>query len=224
MDVALLQSAAKKIETDGDEGLYAAAQLVGMPTALALLITHLRRAYGSMQGWPADPAIDGRVMEFLRREVPAVQNFLGQDGAYFYTGEWYCFDNFSAFTVYWRDQLWPTAEHAYQAAKYTDPAVISLIRLASSAHEAKKIGNDPQYSALIRPDWGKEVKRSIMEEILRAKFSQHEYVQKKLRESRGKILVEDSNRDHLWGRGQDWNGENWLGELWMKLQDEFFPV
>jgi ribA/ribD-fused uncharacterized protein len=223
MDIALLQAAAKKIEADGIDGLNSAAQLIGLPSALALLVALLRRHYGSMDTWPADPDIDGRVMADMMREVPAVQRYLSSDCAFFYTYEWDCFDNFSAYAVEWNGRVWPTAEHAYQSAKFEAEHMIERIFNARSAHDAKKIANAPQYAHLIRADW-QEVKLGVMEEILRAKFAQHEYVRKKLRDSRGRLLVEDSQRDAYWGRGPNWNGENWLGRLWMKLRDEHFPV
>ncbi len=223
MHVEILQQAAKLIESDGSDGLHSAARLVGMPTALALLITHLRRGYGSMSGgWPADPEIDTKVVHDLLAEEPLVMNFFSQPCALFYTGEWYCFDNFSAFTVEWRSKLWPTVEHAYQAAKFHDEEIAERIRHASLPHLAKKMGNDPTIQDKIRPDW-QEVKEPIMEEILRAKLAQHEYVQKKLRKSRGILLVEDSPQDVYWGRGENWNGQNRLGRTWARLRDEFYP-
>ena len=39
-----------------------------------------------------------------------------KDIAGFFLGGWYAFDNFAPFQVEWRDKLYPTAEHAYQAA------------------------------------------------------------------------------------------------------------
>lgn len=223
MNMRLLQRAAKIIEIDGIGSLYAAEGVVGMPTALALLITHMRRAHGSMASYPPAPEIDAKVEEELEKLIPAVYNFLGQgECAFFYTGKWYCFDNFSAFAVYWRGRKWPTVEHAYQAAKFDDALIVEKIWQATSAHETKRIANDPQNLGFIRPNWN-EVKHGIMKEILLAKFEQHEYVQKKLKESRGMILVEDSHRDSHWGRGPRWDGENWLGKIWMEIREEKYP-
>ncbi len=222
MNLGILQAAARHIETDGVDGLQSAAQLAGMPSALALLTMHLRRQYGAGESFPVDPAIDRQVNDFLLREVPAAQNFFARNVAFFYTYEWDCFDNFSAYAVEWNGRVWPTAEHAYQSAKFDREYLIERIYAARSAHEAKKIANDPELRSLIRPDW-QAVKRDVMEEILRAKFAQHEYVRRKLRETCGFLLVEDSNRDAYWGRGPNWNGENWLGRLWMKIRDEHFP-
>lgn len=102
MDVQLLQHAAKVIEIDGDDGIQTAAELVGMPTAIALLIAHYRYVVGSAKTYPPDPEIDKQVIEYLVKQVPAAANFLCQPSAYFYTGKWYCLDNFSAFVVWWR--------------------------------------------------------------------------------------------------------------------------
>ncbi|QQR78389.1 MAG: NADAR family protein [Candidatus Moraniibacteriota bacterium] len=223
MDVLLLQVAAQKIESDGYWGLGNAAKLVGMPTALAILIAHLRLERGSKDTWPADPIIDEQVMELLMKEVPAVQNFLGRDCALFYADEWDCLQNFSAYAVEWRDRVWSTVEHAYQAAKYDRPDIIERIFQARSAHEAKKIGDESMYQDDIRLDWD-EVKRPVMKEILQAKLAQHEYVRKILSRSHGMTLVEDTHRDDYWGRGPNWSGQNWLGKIWEEIRDEVFPA
>lgn len=38
----------------------------------------------------------------------------------FYESKYYFLSNFSAFAVEWKDQLWMTSEHAYQAAKFVE--------------------------------------------------------------------------------------------------------
>ena len=223
MNIGTLQAAVRHIEAFGVEGLQSAARTIGMPGALALLIAHLRRQHDPTAALLADATIDGRVHDFLVQEVPAAQKFFVRNAAFFYTYEWGCLDNFSAFAVEWRGRLWPTAEHAYQSAKFEAEQMIERIHATRSAHDAKRIANDPEYRPLIRPDW-QAVKRDVMEEVLRAKFAQHEYVRKKLRETRGWLLVEDSHRDAYWGRGADWTGENWLGRIWMQIRDEHFPL
>ena len=59
-----------------------------------------------------------------------------------------------------------------------------------------------------------------MEDILRAKLSQHAYVKKKLLETGNYMIVEDSPTDSYWGCGSDRKGQNHMGKLWMKLRDE----
>lgn len=220
MNIELLNTAAKIIESEGEDGIKEAAKLVGMPTALALMISLLRHGFRSMSSEPTDNAIDASVMESLAN-IPAASRFLGRDIACFYTGEWYCLDNFSAFVVPWGDRVWPTAEHAYQAAKFLDQDIIDKIGNATSPYFAKSIGNDPQFDSQKRENW-RAMKRGIMKEILLEKALFHMHVYETLRRSRGKVLVEDSPIDGFWGRGADWEGENWVGRLWMEVRVQLF--
>lgn len=114
-----------------------------------------------------------------------------------------------------------TSEHAYQAAKFDDPAIFERIRNAPSAYDAKKIAQANQDK--IRSDWSNTERLATMEEILRAKLSQHLYIQKKLIETNEREIVENSPTDSFWGRGRDWKGQNHLGKLWMKLRAESKP-
>jgi ribA/ribD-fused uncharacterized protein len=137
--------------------------------------------------------------------------------ASFYEGPWYMFSNFSAFSVRWRGHTWPTAEHAYQAAKFTDGGIAALVRKAPSAHDAKKIAQ--AHAESVRPDW-EIVRVAIMEEIVRAKVDQHPYVAKKLIQSDDLEIIEDSPTDGFWGRGPDYKGLNMLGKIYMKIRAE----
>lgn len=140
-----------------------------------------------------------------------------QEPVLFYEGQYYMFSNFSSFAVEIWERVWPTAEHAYQAAKFNDKKIRELISNARSSHEAKKIAR--AFDDRKRVNWSK-LKLGIMEEILRAKLDQHEYVRKKLLETGDRLIVEDSPTDNFWGRGPDGKGANNLGKLWMKLRSE----
>ncbi len=138
----------------------------------------------------------------------------------FYEGPYYMFSNFSSFMLDWRGRRWQTAEHAYQAEKFSEDRarhVEKRIEKARSAHEAKKTAQE--FEEYKRPDWD-SVKLEIMEEILRAKLNQHEHIRKKLLETGDRLIVEDSPTDNFWGRGPDGKGANHLGKLWMKLRAE----
>jgi len=135
----------------------------------------------------------------------------------FYERKFYCFSNFSAFAVEWRGVLWMTSEHAYQAAKFDDKKIIERVRESRSADEAKKVARIN--GKLQRNDW-EDTKLSIMGEILRAKLSQHSFVQKRLSESGDREIIEDSHKDSYWGWGPNKDGENHLGKLWMEIRDE----
>lgn len=137
----------------------------------------------------------------------------------FYPREFYCFDNFSSFKVFYNGYLYSTLEEAYQAIGFKEsaPEIYDEIIKSYSAHEAQKIAyknKDKQ-----REDWD-EVKIDIMEKLIRAKLEQNPYVKKKLLDTKDYLIVEDSPKDDFWGWGEDRKGENQLGKLWMKLRDE----
>lgn len=137
----------------------------------------------------------------------------------FYEREFYMFSNFSSFQVRWHGYLWPTSEHAYQAAKFveSDTAVADMIQSAASAHDAYKLAQ--RYQAHRAADWD-EIKTAIMYDICRHKLQQHTYIQEHLRLTGDETLVEDSPKDSFWGWGPDRQGRNELGKIWMQLREE----
>ena len=146
-----------------------------------------------------------------------------KDTIFFYPKEFYVFDNFSSFQVKWRDYLWPTSEHAFQAAQFMgiNEQVVELIKKARSAHDAQKMANDHSGKGL--PKWEK-IKFEVMKDILRHKIDQHPYVLKKLLQSGNRPIVEDSWRDPEWGWGENKDGKNRLGKIWMELREEYLHV
>ena len=143
---------------------------------------------------------------------------LANDTAFFYPKEFYIFDNFTAFQVEFDGQLWPTSEHAFQAAQFKSsaPGVFQEILDAKSPHDAQKIAF--QNKTKSHPNW-EETKESVMKEILICKVEQHPYVLKKLLASGNREIIEDSWRDSEWGWGENKDGENKLGKLWMEIRD-----
>lgn len=137
----------------------------------------------------------------------------------FYEREFYCFSNFSSFSVKWRDKIWPTSEHAYQAAHFfkTAPNLVKKIYKEKSAHEAYKIAKTNADKA---PKNWHEIKVAVMEEIIRHKLEQNPYIMHKLMQTGNRFIVEDSPEDDFWGWGLKRNGRNELGKIWMKLRDE----
>lgn len=136
----------------------------------------------------------------------------------FYEREFYPLSNFSSFQVEWRGRVWPTAEHAYQAAHFFDtaPELVENIYNARSAHEAYVIAKSNTDQA---PDNWDEIKSDVMEEICAHKLQQHEYVRRKLLQTGDVYLVEDSPKDDFWGWGESRNGRNELGNIWMCLRN-----
>jgi ribA/ribD-fused uncharacterized protein len=137
----------------------------------------------------------------------------------FYPREFFPCDNFSSFRVKYCGVVWPTNEHLYQASHFfdTDPYLVEEILHAPSAHDAYKIGKANAHRA---PENWDDMKVDVMYELCKMKLEQHPYVQKKLLETGGLEIVEDSPKDTFWGWGPDHSGQNQLGKIWMRLRDE----
>jgi ribA/ribD-fused uncharacterized protein len=147
------------------------------------------------------------------------KNTITDESVYFYTPRFYVFDNFSAYTIDIWGKEFATGEHAYQWKKFSvlNPDIAQKILDAKSPHAAKKISD--AHAAVVDSSWHRE-KMSVMEEILRAKITQHENVRNKLTETGQKDILENSPVDSYWGIGKDGKGENVLGKLWMQLREE----
>ena len=73
--------------------------------------------------------------------------------------------NFFPTPLLWKGYRWPTAEHAYQAAKCKSLDQFRLFLNAPSPGAAKRMGR----RVVLRMDWD-EVKEEVMLSIVRAKF------------------------------------------------------
>jgi N-glycosidase YbiA len=113
--------------------------------------------------------------------------------------------------------VWPTTEHLYQAAKTLDAGYAERIRLAETADEAKRLGNDA--ACRLRPDWSTG-KIEAMRAVLAVKFAQHADLRAALLATGDARLVEASKKDWFWGEGADGGGRNMLGTLLMELRAE----
>ena len=116
--------------------------------------------------------------------------------------------------VYGDGWIYPTVEHAFQAAKTTDPTWQAHIRHATTPGDAKRLGR----RAPLRPDWEAD-KQRVMYELLLQKF-QHPSLRAQLVATGEEELVEGNGwGDTYWGvcRGV---GENHLGKLLMQIRKE----
>ncbi len=111
--------------------------------------------------------------------------------------------------------VYPTVEHAFQAAKCCDAAQAERIRRAPSPGAAKRLGRRAQ----LRPDW-EPVKLDVMHRCLRAKFAQHPDLAARLLATGSARLVEGNTwGDTFWGRTGS-RGRNHLGRLLMLVRAE----
>lgn len=126
---------------------------------------------------------------------------------------------FSAHQVKIWGEVFPTAEHAYQASRIKAGAEHDVIKNAPSPldawREGQKHKNNPDLQV---PGFDKD---AIMEEIFRAKLTQHPDIAAILKESGDSLLLKVIDTDSYWGTGKDGLGENRMGKIWMKLRSEF---
>lgn len=135
-----------------------------------------------------------------------------------FKGEFAFLSNFAKAELVWDNMLWPTSEHAYQAAKTLDrQSRLNIAALATPA-QTKRAGK----TLVLRPDWD-EVKYGIMKEIVWAKFTQNPDLRAKLLAT-GDAHLEEGNHHHdnIWGvcPPGSGNGKNWLGVVLMEVRKE----
>lgn len=130
-----------------------------------------------------------------------------------FRGEWNFLSNFYKTDVLFDGQIYPSAEHAYQAAKTLNLDLRKkFLKLSSS--EAKSFGR----TFKVREDW-EEVKLKIMYEIVLDKFTRNDYMTFKLAKTVGYYIEEENYwGDTFWGicKGV---GQNNLGKILMRVRD-----
>lgn len=129
-----------------------------------------------------------------------------------FRGKWFFLSNFYPCEIIFNGYTFKNAEAAFQAQK--DPArAKEFINLQPNA--AKRKGRHVN----LRSDWN-EVKLSIMESIIRAKFNQNKDLAQLLLTTQNKKLIEGNNwGDIFWGVCNG-KGENFLGNILMKIRNE----
>lgn len=127
--------------------------------------------------------------------------------------------NFYVRPIMWAGLLWPSTEHAYQAAKTSNTSEQEAIRALPTPVAAKHAGK----VVTLRSNW-EDIKVEVMESIVRAKFEQHEDL-KAMLIATGDAVLEEGNtwRDRVWGvcPPGSGNGRNELGKILMRLRSEW---
>lgn len=125
---------------------------------------------------------------------------------------------FSAHRIRIWGEVFPTLEHAYQASRIKPGPERDAIKSASSPMDAWREGqkhkNNPDLQV---SNFDKD---AVVEELFRAKLSQHPDISAVLKESGDKELLKVYDTDYYWGTGADGSGENRMGKIWMKIRDE----
>lgn len=139
----------------------------------------------------------------------------------FFDGEYAFLSNFYNASCIFEGKLYPTVEHAFQAAKSLNHAERDWIAAAGSPGLAKRLGRRIN----LRPDWEK-VKFDVMEECLRSKFADPILKQKLLATGDEELVEGNYWHDNTYGncsceKCKDIVGRNMLGNILMKLRTEF---
>lgn len=133
-------------------------------------------------------------------------------------GEYRYLSNFFLVPVHFEGVLYPSSEHAYMAAKTLDLAKRQEMARIPRAADVKRVGRQLE----LRPDW-EQVKVSVMERVLHAKFTQNPALGQKLIALAGVELIEGNTwGDRIWGavwnpKTKAWEGQNLLGKALMDL-------
>ena len=132
-----------------------------------------------------------------------------------FRGDFRFLSNFYPCEIFDKGIRYTSTEHAYQAAKTLDKEEKRQIQLCSSPGEAKKLGR----KITIRVDW-EYIKLSVMEDLIRQKFSRHEKLKQRLLATEDVYLEESNNwHDSFWGICNG-VGKNHLGLILMKIREE----
>lgn len=130
-----------------------------------------------------------------------------------FTGYHRFLSNFYPAPVTFENVLFPTVEHAYQAAKSPEHNVWTYIATLENPKDAKRFGA----TVRLRPDW-EDAKLGVMEYLLRQKFADPK-LGRMLKATAPMRLVEGNTwGDTFWGvcNGE---GQNWLGEILELIRD-----
>lgn len=112
------------------------------------------------------------------------------------------------------DEVYASVEHAYVAAKVTDPIVRALVRECATAGQVKRLGR----KLPLRSDW-EAVKLSVMEDLVRQKFTDSQLREWLLATGEQELIEGNTWGDTFWGvcKGV---GQNHLGRILMKVRAE----
>lgn len=135
-----------------------------------------------------------------------------------FRGQYAFLSNFHPSPILVYDRIWPTVEHAYQAAKTLDSNQQEYIRFLTPG-EAKRAGRKIK----LRDDW-EEVKEKVMSMLVREKFNQIPELTKALIATSPQILIEGNMwHDNYWGicycKRCGGHGKNRLGAILMEVRE-----
>lgn len=136
-----------------------------------------------------------------------------------FRGKNYFLSNFYPCKVEYNGYIFPSVEHAFQAAKCDRPTDVKLILNAKTPKVAKLLGKRVK----IKIDWEAK-KKDILFKLLLEKFKDGNLKAMLLNTNKLKLVEENSWHDKYWGicvcvKCKS-TGANVLGELLMRVRNE----
>jgi len=139
-----------------------------------------------------------------------------------FEGKWRFLSNFYPSAITHGGIVFPSVEHAYQAAKSSDPEYRERVANLKTPGQAKRAGRQ----AILVPHWDDGVKVEVMRVLLRRKFAEGTTLARMLVETAPHTLIETNYwHDQFWGdctcdKHRLTEGENMLGRLLMDRREE----
>lgn len=112
-----------------------------------------------------------------------------------FSGEYAFLSNFAQIPAAFAGIVYPTAEHAFQAAKSTLPQYREKVLRAPTPGKAKLAGRSVQ----LRENWD-EIRFSVMAQVVADKFTRDAVVENLLLSTGHQVIVEGNrHHDNVWG-------------------------
>ena len=113
---------------------------------------------------------------------------------------------------------WPSAEHYYQAQKFTHvPAVYQAICNAKTGNETRELAKT--HKSERRNDWD-AVKEDLLLTTMKLKFTENAEMRQKLLGTGDAYLQKSVPDDPFWGVLPDGTGQNRMGQMLMGIRAE----
>jgi ribA/ribD-fused uncharacterized protein len=122
--------------------------------------------------------------------------------------------NFYSVEIEYEGVVFPTVEHAFQAAKTLDVDERRKIAAVAAPGSAKRLGRRVR----LRSDW-EQIKVGLMRDLLRQKFGNLDLAERLLATGAAELIEGNSWNDTFWGVCGG-RGRNMLGQLLMEIRDE----
>lgn len=136
-----------------------------------------------------------------------------------FRGDYSFLSNFAPCQIRLGGVVYPSAEHAFVAAKTLNPIQRSQVAACSSPAEAKRLGR----KVSLRAGWD-EIRLEVMQAIVSQKFRSSPLLAKKLLATGSEELVEGNTwGDRFWGAvlvDGSWVGMNHLGHILMRVRED----